>query len=96
MYTFDSLYLLNSSTFYWIGLQTDSPCDDCRHSIADAACLSCRDGFYWLDGKSFSDFQIWDEDDPNGNDGCGILQGTGIFADIPCGDTLKFICRAQI
>ena len=83
------------TTFWWIGLYTDTPCNSCKFDKESAACIACQRNWYWLDGEPF-EFYKWGGEDPNNKGRCALLwTRMDGFGDLGCSYQYHFICKAK-
>ena len=64
----------------------------CDGSVSNA-CRTCRNGWEWMDGKSYR-FQNWEDEKPSSTGrSCARLFNNGQWRDNACGAGFKYICK---
>ena len=84
---------------HWIGLVSDTPCNDCSRGSSSAACTYCRGLWRWTDNSQYDSSVIWHNSDriinpknePSNSGTCAVMLRE--IRDDDCASTAKFICK---
>ena len=80
----------------WMGLTHDAPSCTC---VSGDDCTSCRASFTWLDGSPVTNsdgdiiFHSWGNNKPSSGSGCVRVNFDGVWRDIECSNTKRYICE---